>query len=120
MKTPDRPLRVTMVNKYYSPPHLGGVETVVRTLSEGLVEYAGARVRALVSNEGRERVEETIGGVEVVRLPRRLVLSSTPLAMGMSRALRDELGREGPLGAGRPDVINLHSPYPWGELSFLW
>ena len=60
-----------MVNKYYSPPHLGGVETVVRTLSEGLVEHAGAQVRALVCNEGRERVEETIGGVRVVRLPRR-------------------------------------------------
>ena len=66
---PARPLRVTMVNKYYSPPHLGGVETVVRTLSEGLVEHAGARVRALVSNENRapafstrpsERVRTTV------------------------------------------------------------
>ena len=70
LEPPD--LRVTMVNKYYSPPHLGGVETVVRILSEGLVEHAGAQVRALVSNEGRDRVEETIGGVDVVRLPRQL------------------------------------------------
>lgn len=116
---PDRPLRVTMVNKYYSPPHLGGVETVVRTLSEGLVEHAGARVRALVSNEGRERVEETIGGVEVVRLPRQLALSSAPVATGMPGALRDEMRRRGPHGLEPPDVINLHSPYPWGELSFL-
>jgi hypothetical protein len=35
MKMPDRPLRVTMVNKYYSPPHLGGVDSVVRTQSVG-------------------------------------------------------------------------------------
>jgi len=116
---PDRPLRVTMVNKYYSPPHLGGVETVVRTLSEGLVEHAGARVRALVSNEGRERLEETVGGVEVVRLPRQLALSSAPVAAGMPGALRDEMRREGPDGPEPPDVVNLHSPYPWGELSFL-
>jgi rhamnosyl/mannosyltransferase len=116
---PDHPLRVTMVNKYYSPPHLGGVETVVRTLSEGLVECSGARVRALVSNEGRERLEETIGGVDVVRLPRQLALSSAPVAAGLRGALRDELRRVGPDGPEPPDVVNLHSPYPWGELSFL-
>jgi glycosyltransferase involved in cell wall biosynthesis len=115
----DRPLRVTMVNKYYSPPHLGGVEAVVRTLSEGLVEHAGARVRALVSNEGRERIEESIGGVDVVRLPRQLALSSAPVALGMPRALRAETGRQGPEGLEPADVVNLHSPYPWGELSFL-
>jgi glycosyltransferase involved in cell wall biosynthesis len=116
---PDHPLRVTMVNKYYSPPHLGGVETVVRTLSEGLVEHAGARVRALVSNEGRERVEERIGGVDVVRLPRQLALSSAPVAAGMPGALRAEMCCEGPDGPEPPDVVNLHTPYPWGELSFL-
>ena len=119
MKLPERALRVTMVNKYYSPPHLGGVETVVRTLSEGLVEHAGARVRALVSNEGRERLEETIGGVSVVRLPRQLALSSAPVAAGLPGALRDEMRRQGPHGPQPPDVIHLHSPYPWGELSFL-
>ncbi len=117
---PDRPLRITMVNKYYSPPHLGGVEAVVRTLSEGLIEHAGAQVRALVSNEGRERIQENIDGVEVVRLPRQLALSSAPVAAGMPRALREELSRQGPNGPEPVDVVNLHSPYPWGELSFLW
>ncbi len=119
MKTPDRPPRVTMVNKYYSPPHLGGVETVVRTLSEGLVEHAGVQVRALVSNESRERVEETIGGVRVVRLPRQLAVSSAPVAAGMPGALRAEMRGAPPPGSAPPDVLNLHSPYPWGELSFL-
>ncbi|MBN1319918.1 MAG: glycosyltransferase [Thermoleophilia bacterium] len=113
-------LCVTMVNKYYSPPHLGGVETVVRTLSEGLVEHAGARVRALVSNEGPHRVEESVGGVDVVRLPRQLALWSAPVAIGMPRALRAESGRRGPGGPEAADVINFHSPYPWGELSFLF
>ena len=120
MTMPGWPLRVTMLNKYYSPPHLGGVETVVRTLSEGLVEHAGAHVRVLVSNEERLRVEERINGVDVVRLPRQLAVSSTPVALGMSRALRTEARHRRAGGSAPPDVVNLHFPYPWGELSFLW
>jgi rhamnosyl/mannosyltransferase len=107
-------LRVTMVNKYYWPPHIGGIEAVVRHLSEGLVEYADAQVRALVCNEGGERVTQAIAGVDVVRLPRQLSLSSAPVAVSLPFALSDESRRLAP-----PDVVNLHSPYPWGELSFL-
>ena len=112
-------MRVTMINKYYSPPHLGGVEMVVRTLSEGLIEHGGVQVRALVSNESRERVEETIGGVRVIRLPRQLALSSAPVALGMRRALRDEVRGERRGIGEAADILNFHSPYPWGELSFL-
>ncbi len=115
----ERELHVTMVNKYYSPPHLGGVETVVRTLSEGLVAHAGAGVRALVSNEDRRLVQEQIDGVEVIRLPRRLRLSSAPIAPGMLKALRAEARSASPNGPGECDILHLHSPYPWGELCFL-
>ena len=83
MPLPDRPMRVTMVNKYYWPPHLGGVETHLRDISEGLVDYSGAQVRAIVCNESAERAEETIGGVDVVRLPRQFALSSAPIALSM-------------------------------------
>jgi glycosyltransferase involved in cell wall biosynthesis len=125
-----RPLRVTMVNKYYWPPHLGGVESVLRTLSEGLVEHAGAKVRAIVCNESQQRVEETIGGVEVVRLRRQFALSSAPVSLAMRHAIRYEMGRQWNTSGGamspsdtefrkRPDVFHFHSPYPWGELSFL-
>ena len=107
-------MRVTMVNKYYWPPHLGGVETVVRNLSEGLVAETDARVEAIVANEGRERVEETIAGVDVVRLPRQFALSSAPIALAMPGAIAATARRADP-----PDVINLHFPYPWGELSWL-
>jgi glycosyltransferase involved in cell wall biosynthesis len=114
MPLPDRPTRVTMVNKYYWPPHLGGVETVVRNLSEGLVAETGASVRAIVCNEGPERVDDVIAGVEVMRLPRQFALSSAPIALSMPGVLRAEANRPTP-----PDVVNLHFPYPWGELSWL-
>lgn len=110
----DRPLRVTMVNKYYSPPHLGGVETVVRNLSEGLAALKGADVRAVVCNESKQRVEESVNGVNVVRLPRQFAVSSAPIALSMPGVLRAEARRTSP-----PDIINLHFPYPWGELSWL-
>lgn len=92
---------------------------VVRTLSEGLVEQAGLTVRALVSNETRQRVVETVGGVEVVRLPRHLRLSSSPIAFGMVTALRGATRRLTGPQATAMDIVNLHSPYPWGELAFL-
>jgi glycosyltransferase involved in cell wall biosynthesis len=114
MPLPDRPMRVTMVNKYYYPPHLGGVETVVRNLSEGLVAETGAAVRAIVCNEGTEHIEDMIEGVEVLRLPRQFALSSAPIALSMPNVLRHEGHRPEP-----PDIINLHFPYPWGELSWL-
>jgi glycosyltransferase involved in cell wall biosynthesis len=110
----SRAPRVTMVNKYYSPPHLGGVESVVRWLAEGLVQLTGAEVRALVCNESDRCVEEEVGGVRVVRLPRRFTVSSAPVALTLPAALRAEAGRADP-----PDVLNFHAPYPWGELSYL-
>jgi glycosyltransferase involved in cell wall biosynthesis len=103
-----------MVNKYYSPPHLGGIEVVVRHLSEGLVRCAGAQVRALVCNESRRRVEESVSGVEVLRLPRHLRISAAPVAAGMPGALRTAAR-----GSDRCDILHFHSPYPWGELSLL-
>ena len=103
-----------MVNKHYYPPHLGGVETVVRNMSEGLVAHAGAQVTAIVSNESRSRAEETIAGVDVIRLPRQFALSSAPIALGMAGELTKQMRSEAP-----PDVIHLHNPYPWGELAWL-
>lgn len=111
--THGRPLRVTMVNKYY-PPHLGGIEFHVRDLAQGLVEHAGAVVRVVVCNGSDAREEERIDGVEVVRLPRATELSSTPVSWEFARALREQAARNEP-----PDVFHFHFPYPWGEISWL-
>lgn len=106
-------MRVTMLNKYY-PPHLGGIEFHVRDLAEGLIEYEGARVSALVANGGPGNVREMLGGVEVMRMSRLAQYSSVPIAPGMRRQLRSLLS-----GPDAPDVLHLHFPYPWGEISWL-
>ena len=105
-------MRVTMLNKYY-PPHLGGIEYHLRDLATELAAR-GHEVRALVANEGRATVRETVDGVSVTRLGRAFAYASTPVVPGMSRAIAAEAAR-----ADAPDVFHLHFPYPWGEVSWL-
>ena len=105
-------MRVTMVNKYY-PPHLGGIEYHMRDLASALARR-GHSVRALVSDESRETVREEIEGVEVTRLGRAFAYASTPIALGMRAAVREQASGESPA-----DLLHLHFPYPWGEVSWL-
>jgi rhamnosyl/mannosyltransferase len=103
-------VRVSIVNKYYWPPHLGGVETYVRTLAEGLAARPGACVEAIVANEANATVRETIAGVDVLRLARWFSAASTPVAPGMVGAIRAAAS-----GPDRADVFHLQFPYPWGD-----
>ena len=106
-------MRVTMVNKYYSPPHLGGVETVVATLS-GALAARGVDVDALVANEANVTVTDMVDGVRVTRLARVAALAKTPIALGLRHAIRTAASGDEPA-----DVIQLNHPYPWGEAAWL-
>jgi len=106
-------MRVTMVNKYY-PPHLGGIEYHMRDLATALVARGDATVRALVANVGPETLTEVVDGVEVTRLSRLFSYASTPVALGMRAAIAAEATRDRPA-----DLLHLHFPYPWGEVSWL-
>ena len=105
-------MRVTMINKYY-PPHLGGIEFHLRDLATELAAR-GHEVRAIVANEGPDTLTETLNGVEITRLKRAFAYASTPVAFGMTGAIRREAAR-----ADAPDLFHLHFPYPWGEVSWL-
>ena len=106
-------MRVTHVNKYFFPPHLGGVEQSLNLLTTHLAA-AGHEVSAIVSNEGPATVRENVGGVDVLRLSRSIALSSTPIAPGMPAAIR-----EATRGEHAADVLHFHFPYPWGDWSWL-
>jgi glycosyltransferase involved in cell wall biosynthesis len=103
-------MRVALVNKYYFPPHLGGIETYVQMLAEGLAARPGFSVEAIVSNEAGETVREVVGDVEVLRVGRVFAASSTPVAFGMTEAI--EAAATGPEPA---DIFHLQFPYPWGD-----
>ena len=103
-------MRVTLLNKYYYPPHLGGVETYLQTLAEALAARSDMQVSAIVSNESGETVRETVGGVDVLRLGRAFAAASTPVAFGMTGAIRAAAR-----GSERADVFHFQFPYPWGD-----
>jgi glycosyltransferase involved in cell wall biosynthesis len=107
-------MRVTFVNKYYFPPHLGGVEQSLNLLAGSLAARPGVEVRAIVANEGPRTVSERVGEVDVTRIGRTFAYASTPVAFGMAAALCREGTRPDPA-----DVLHLQFPYPWGEVSWL-
>lgn len=105
-------MRVTMLNKYYAP-HLGGIEHHMHDLALGLADR-GVDVSAVVANEGRELVTDVYEGIPVTRLPRAFAYASTPVAAAVRSTLRARQNSPEP-----PDIVHLHSPYPWGEISWL-
>jgi rhamnosyl/mannosyltransferase len=106
-------VRVTYLNKYYYP-HLGGIEFHLHDLATALVATGEVEAHAIVANEATYGIREDVDGVEVKRVARTAAISSTPVALGMRRAIRAEAARE-----DAPDLFHLHFPYPWGEAMWL-
>jgi rhamnosyl/mannosyltransferase len=106
-------VRVTFLNKYYWPPHLGGIEHHLAMLASGLAARPGMDVEAIVANEGRATVREEIDGVSVTRVGRAFAYASTPVAPAMGSVIR-AAARE-----GGSDLFHLMFPYPWGETAWL-
>lgn len=56
----SRPLRILLVNKAY-PPHIGGIETLVRQYARYFQTQFSAEVQVLVCQEKGKTARETIG-----------------------------------------------------------
>ncbi|CAA9264640.1 MAG: hypothetical protein AVDCRST_MAG93-2345, partial [uncultured Chloroflexia bacterium] len=97
-------LRILHLYKNYAPI-IGGIENHIKMLAEGEAAY-GMETTVLVANESGATVRETIHGVQVVRAARVISAASTPFSLAMAL--------EGMRLA--PDVVNLHMPYPPGDI----
>lgn len=99
-------MRILYASKGYHPL-IGGVETVVRQLAEGVAAVGEAEVLVCHHEAFAPLARETIGGVEVVRVPTLGTRFSTPLAptypLHFARAI-DEA-----------DLVHLQIPFPIGE-----
>ena len=99
-------MRVLQLGKFYEPV-VGGIETHLRLLSEGLAA-SGVEVEVLVHHTERMTVRGTVRGVPVTRVGSFGRLLSADLSPGLIGEL------------SRPfDVLHLHVPHPVGMLAYL-
>ncbi|MBV8055995.1 MAG: glycosyltransferase, partial [Deltaproteobacteria bacterium] len=97
---------VTHVGKFY-PPHMGGIETHLETLSNELKR--SLMVNVIVANEARQLRQEIVDGVAVTRLANLATVRSMPLCPQLAAALRSV----------RSDIVHLHLPNPAALFAYL-
>jgi len=99
--------RILHIYKDYYPV-LGGMENHIKVIAEAQAA-AGHDVTVLVNSLNARTHEEVVNGVRVIKAGRLCTVASTPLSLAM------------PLQRRRlhPDLVHLHFPYPWGEISNL-
>lgn len=102
-------MRILYLYKDYYPV-LGGIENHIRTLAEGMRER-GVEPQVLVTNTSNRTVQETIGGVPVLKTSRQINVSSAPVSLPFFGAVR-RLERD-------MDIAHAHMPYPPGEMAQL-
>lgn len=94
------------MNKLYYPA-IGGVETAVRDITEGLNDRVNMRV-LVCQSKGRRKTDE-VNRVAVTRAASFGTLFSMPLSVDFMRLYR-ALSRDA-------DVIQLHAPFPLADLA---
>ncbi len=105
-------MKVLQINKFYHPV-IGGVETVVKQLAEGINGGGGFTVDVLVCNDRYttpgKTVSERINGVHVTKAASLGVLFSMPVSLAFIALFR-KVWRQ-------YDVLHVHLPFPLAELA---
>jgi glycosyltransferase involved in cell wall biosynthesis len=98
-------MRLLQVNKAYFP-HLGGVESIVGQVAEGLNGRNGMEVEVLACADGGRARTELINGVRVERAATVARMLSMPVSVDFFARFRRM--------AARADAVLLHHPFPLG------
>jgi len=101
-------IKVLQVNKLYSP-HIGGVETIVQDIAEGLNDRVDMKV-LVCQIKGKASVEN-MNGVALYRAGSLGILFSMPLSFSFFSKLRK-------LSQDR-DIIHFHMPFPLGDAAYF-
>lgn len=104
----NKPLRILEVNKFY-PPDIGGIETVVQTVSEGLKDRA--EISVLTCQRKGKRRDDVVNGVSVLRAHTIGTYFSCPLSFSFFGLFRKR--------CKTADVVEFHMPFPPGDLACL-
>ena len=104
-------MKIIQTNKAYYPK-VGGIETTITTLSEGLVNKHNLSVNVLVCNSSRSvrNINKIINTVKVTYLATYGFIASLPISLGYVKALSKYSG----------DILHIHEPFPLADLSLLF
>ena len=103
-----RKLKILQVNKLYYP-HTGGIEKVVKQISEGLSQKYDIKV--LCCELKRKGKLEIINGIKVYKAGSFGRLFSLPISISFIFYFK-KLSRNS-------DIIHLHMPFPLGDIAYL-
>lgn len=101
-------MKVLMVNKFYSP-WIGGIETIVQQIAEGLRDRASVEV--LCCQKAGSRSYDQVNGVPVTRAHSLGMIAHMPVSFDFLV----QFWRK----ARSADIVALHTPFPLGDLA-LW
>jgi len=104
-------LKVVQTNKAYYPK-VGGIETTITNLSEGLVKDFEVSVQVLTCNDQRssKKVMKNLNGVDIIYLPTFGFVASLPISVAYMNSLSRLNG----------DILHVHEPFPWADLSYIF
>lgn len=103
-------MKILQTNKAYYPK-VGGIETTITTLSEGLVNKYDEDVNVLTCNQIKslKTINTKINGVNIRYVPTYNFLASLPLSPGYFKEFTKYSG----------DILHIHEPFPLADFSFL-
>lgn len=104
-------MQIVQTNKAYYPK-VGGIETTITNLSEGLVKQHNVSVKVLTCSNQRstESERKNLNGVEITYLPTFGFVASLPISISYMNSLSKLTG----------DILHVHEPFPWADLSYLF
>jgi rhamnosyl/mannosyltransferase len=102
-----RGLRVLQIGKFY-PPHMGGIETHLQALCEGL-QRTSVDVEVIVANDGQRSCEDVVNGIPVTRVGTRFYVTTVPVCPDMVLRIR----------RAEADIVHIHWPSPAALVAYL-
>lgn len=101
-------MKILQASKAYVPV-IGGIESVVQQLAEGLKHRHGYETEVLVCNTRMKTEREIIANIPVTRTGSIANIFSLPI----SPLYFNEILKQ------RADILHIHEPFPLGDLSYI-
>ncbi|MGD1045875.1 MAG: glycosyltransferase [Bacteroidota bacterium] len=103
-------MKIVQTNKGYFPL-IGGIETTIANLAEGLIKIYGNEVNVLVCNDKTSFFvkKEKVNGVLVTYVPVLGKIASLPISLTYAFHLKKLRG----------EVLHIHEPFPLASLAIL-